>query len=382
MVSKSIFRVQTPLTSTQGAVPRLTSDGRMKMRVFIFRLGHALTVVLFCSLVAWGEAFAVSFSGSVIASWSSDSDFATIDSGLVFEGGYQPRASNGLVAASAQVDLTGPYGASIVAAGAVYGTDSSRSAVSQTIPELLISGLGVEPMADIMVQATGGTTVGESGNLVSRTSATGATNMQLTVQHRVVLDPTVTIPPAILGDVVANMNNVPVQLLWRYSFERSGTTELYLGFHVSSPTGDCPFDFCGSRVVALYNFFPTATQSFEDAGVVSFTASTTTASRDALYDISLTAWATATSDVETQFVDAVYDPFLTVDPDWVYSDYFVVQQESTLNEGEWVAITRDYLGPVVPLPASVWLFSSGLLGLVGIARRKRVSKGSGSIENP
>ena len=27
--------------------------------------------------------------------------------------------------------------------------------------------------------------------------------------------------------------------------------------------------------------------------------------------------------------------------------------------------------PVVPVPAAVWLFGSGLLGLVGIARRKK-----------
>ena len=28
------------------------------------------------------------------------------------------------------------------------------------------------------------------------------------------------------------------------------------------------------------------------------------------------------------------------------------------------------LGPVVPVPAAVWLFGSGLIGLIGVARRK------------
>jgi hypothetical protein len=28
---------------------------------------------------------------------------------------------------------------------------------------------------------------------------------------------------------------------------------------------------------------------------------------------------------------------------------------------------------VVPIPAAVWLFASGLIGLVGIARRRRIS---------
>ncbi len=28
-------------------------------------------------------------------------------------------------------------------------------------------------------------------------------------------------------------------------------------------------------------------------------------------------------------------------------------------------------GPVVPVPAAVWLFGSGLIGLIGVARRKK-----------
>ncbi|MGB5717515.1 MAG: VPLPA-CTERM sorting domain-containing protein [Gammaproteobacteria bacterium] len=31
---------------------------------------------------------------------------------------------------------------------------------------------------------------------------------------------------------------------------------------------------------------------------------------------------------------------------------------------------RTYAAAVVPLPAAVWLFGSGLLGLIGIARRR------------
>ena len=33
----------------------------------------------------------------------------------------------------------------------------------------------------------------------------------------------------------------------------------------------------------------------------------------------------------------------------------------------------DNITAVVPVPAAVWLFGSGLLGLVGIARRKKIS---------
>ena len=47
--------------------------------------------------------------------------------------------------------------------------------------------------------------------------------------------------------------------------------------------------------------------------------------------------------------------------------------------GSWFAndgspIIMDYIGSsvVIPIPAAVWLFGSGLLGLVGMARRKKV----------
>jgi hypothetical protein len=56
--------------------------------------------------------------------------------------------------------------------------------------------------------------------------------------------------------------------------------------------------------------------------------------------------------------------------------------DAASNAGEWlVAWTNkndeahdlshlSVYAPVVPVPAAVWLFGSGLLGLVGVARRK------------
>lgn len=40
-------------------------------------------------------------------------------------------------------------------------------------------------------------------------------------------------------------------------------------------------------------------------------------------------------------------------------------------EGEWAVQTDDFRAMVVPIPAAVWLFGSGLIGLVGVARRKK-----------
>jgi hypothetical protein len=37
-------------------------------------------------------------------------------------------------------------------------------------------------------------------------------------------------------------------------------------------------------------------------------------------------------------------------------------------------LTITTSGAVVPLPAAVWLFGSGILGLVGVARRRNVTQ--------
>ena len=52
----------------------------------------------------------------------------------------------------------------------------------------------------------------------------------------------------------------------------------------------------------------------------------------------------------------------------------VTELVTGLSEPTGIALDLDaghiYFTSTVPLPASVWLFGSGLLGLVGIARRK------------
>jgi hypothetical protein len=42
--------------------------------------------------------------------------------------------------------------------------------------------------------------------------------------------------------------------------------------------------------------------------------------------------------------------------------------------GEWTDLSLTVVPTVVPVPAAVWLFGSGLLGLVGIARSKKFRK--------
>ena len=55
--------------------------------------------------------------------------------------------------------------------------------------------------------------------------------------------------------------------------------------------------------------------------------------------------------------------WLFVDPLDIDTDAFAVDPTQS--------VTWAVVAPEVPIPAAVWLFGSGLLGLVGIARRKK-----------
>ena len=62
---------------------------------------------------------------------------------------------------------------------------------------------------------------------------------------------------------------------------------------------------------------------------------------------------------------AFADPTVIIDPDWEYASLFSVTEtfDPTVYTGE--------VSHVVPIPAAAWLFGSGLIGLVGVARRKK-----------
>ena len=43
------------------------------------------------------------------------------------------------------------------------------------------------------------------------------------------------------------------------------------------------------------------------------------------------------------------------------------------DEGTALSLIEGYMAETVPIPATLWLFGSGLLGLIGIARRKKAA---------
>jgi len=49
---------------------------------------------------------------------------------------------------------------------------------------------------------------------------------------------------------------------------------------------------------------------------------------------------------------------------------YIFKKSDSLGTGQFSLLVRDSEVSAVPLPAAVWLFSSGLIGLIGLARRK------------
>jgi hypothetical protein len=64
-----------------------------------------------------------------------------------------------------------------------------------------------------------------------------------------------------------------------------------------------------------------------------------------------------------------FEPFPRDLQDYDLAIFFV--EERLDNEIVFEAYGFLNAGTVVPIPAAIWLFGSGLLGLIGIARRKK-----------
>jgi hypothetical protein len=68
-----------------------------------------------------------------------------------------------------------------------------------------------------------------------------------------------------------------------------------------------------------------------------------------------------------------YDFGLINDIATSYTQFFLDQNPFEGIQYEFDIYGNDPLISVVPVPAAVWLFGSGLLGLIGISRRKKAA---------
>lgn len=115
----------------------------------------------------------------------------------------------------------------------------------------------------------------------------------------------------------------------------------------------------------LYDFDPGVGTAFTDLGIIDLTAWS-----------GLTGATTRFEGSENLVFDWLSNPaYVTVptfspfDPDVIGEYQFAIQVSSDGLNVETVAMEVQ----TVPVPAAVWLFGSGLLGLVGIARRKKTA---------
>ena len=95
---------------------------------------------------------------------------------------------------------------------------------------------------------------------------------------------------------------------------------------------------------------------------------------DMMFDIGSNIWDVSLNDIViySSYIDNVSNPYLQP-AEYLRSIRFSQGLESSLNSPSHNATV--YLDNVmissVPVPAAVWLFGSGLIGLAGIARRKK-----------
>jgi hypothetical protein len=284
---------------------------------------------------------------------------------------FNPRAGNGLLAvASAGYDfavsqtrgcpLAGDAGSTTVtaaasAAAAGYGSDTSIDGRYN----LALLGTAVEPMADAQVEASISRSSNCVGNLPFQSQPVDA-SVGGSVNHRVVARPLAVE----LGPMLDALADIPVRLDYALATRSSGNASAFAGFYV---------ELDGQR---LFGREARPATNQEVSGTWSTAVRRTTLGQEFLYKIAVSAIVDAVPTVYTNngtdsaSAQAVADPFLYVDPDWEFARYFMVQQESVANPGEWVEVTREWQGTVVPLPGGFWLAVSAGAALLTVVRRR------------
>jgi hypothetical protein len=232
---------------------------------------------------------------------------------------WNPILGNGLIGirnASCDwdlyVDFHGHFSGS--ADAAVYGSDTSWVGIMSHYAE----GLSVEPMSHSRAQVSGGTV-----DMFCTTKGSGAWGM-VEVYHRLKERTNNPLPPD-TPNLIEILNNVHVNVAYSLSAQVDGIGSAGASFEIR------PYGI--SRAI----------DSGQLNGIISFTAAAGTYFYiRADSSISVSAGLADCTDNTHSSGQAVADPFAHIDPSWEYAGHFVVEQQSELNPGEWVEVTRKW----------------------------------------
>lgn len=286
----------------------------------------------------------------LIAVMSEATDVSIDQSGMGIDGRFYTMTSSGKAAA------------------ATYGSDTSADWVAD--PRL--TGLSIEPMADTM--ATSSMTCLRDGDPWSLCPGISmAAYASASVNHRVIQRRTGVMPSPETQAIIDQIATVRLHVDFKLSATASkaegpdksyAMAEVQMGAYRAIASAN-PEASCPPGAHCYLN---------EHEETINLRIAPSTEDRTVPFLITATANVSAQSSVEwgnqtlSGSAQAVADPFLYIDPDWAYAQFFMVQQESLLHPGEWAEVTRVWQQPI-PEPET-WVLLLAGLGLVSLAARR------------
>lgn len=298
-------------------------------------------------------------------------------------GTWNPLTGNGVLAVKSESAESSDYQSFMigpklytsemhaVAAAAAFGSDTSAG---NGILDPRLLGYSIEPMAFASAAASSECTLGGSAYGCYTTFVSSA-DASASVQHRIMQRGVPDIAPETQG-ILDALSKVPVRLNYAMAaavsnpdYPRPSWARAALNVF-----GDNIATF--SRLACSASFVSSQCTSIgEDSGTWAIELSQSTVDRVITYKIQAGAAVSADASSGTgaglsqESAQAVADPFLYIDPNWVYAGYFMVQQESLLHPGEWAEVTRLWQQPV-PEPETWALMLAGLAGMATVRRQR------------